>query len=231
MYLSFGSRSIDVALGDVAGTDLRAGRRWSAVRLRHSGGRATVSGLARNDARAVVDALEAARVVWWRCTLAAPIGTLGAVHDRLARLADPPAYVTEKVIRDLRREAEAAAGGFVARWPSALSNTPEIRTLCGSAEGIHAGSRCRGDGERFRRVHARLSRAPRSEDRPALWQDELASGLRHSCGTAIHGVAARPERLGSVSDEELLRIQRPERPSGSDARRRWTRCRRANTRA
>ena len=143
VHLSFGSRSIDVALGDVEGTELRAGRRWSAVRLRHSGGRATVSGLARNDARAVVDALEAARAVWWRRALAAPIGTLGAVHDRLARLADPPAYVTEKVIRDLRREAEAAAGGFAARWPSALSNAPEIRTLRAILEFLEAPDRAR----------------------------------------------------------------------------------------
>ena len=136
--LSFDSRSIVVALGDVEGTELGAGRHWSAVRLRHSGGQATVSGLARNDARAVVDALEAARVVWWRRALAAQIGMLGAVHDRLARLADPPAYVTEKVIRDLRREAHAVAGGFAARWPSALSNAPEIRTLRAVLEFLEA---------------------------------------------------------------------------------------------
>ena len=143
VHLSFGSRSIDVALGDVEGAELSAGRRWSTVRLRHSGGRATVSGLARNDARAVVDALEAARVVWWRRTLAASIGKVGAVHDRLARLADPPAYVTEKVIRDLRREAEAAAGGFVARWPSTLSNAPEVRTLRAILEFLEAPDRAR----------------------------------------------------------------------------------------
>ena len=56
VHLTFGSRSINVALGDFEGTELRAGRRWSAVRLRHSGGRATVSGLARNDERAAVGA-------------------------------------------------------------------------------------------------------------------------------------------------------------------------------
>ena len=173
VHLSFGSRSINVALGDVEGTELRAGRRWSAVRLRHSGGRETVSGLARTDARAIVDALEAARVVWWRRALAAPIGTLGAVHNRLARLADPPAYVTEKAIRDLRREAEAAAGGFAARWPSALSNAPEIRTLRAILEFLEAPDRARAKAneafvarvlDRCRALFDRIEARPLTEE-------------------------------------------------------------------
>lgn len=127
--LSFGSRSTEVSLGDVEGVDLKAGWRWAGIRLRHARGRATVSGLARNDAKALADALETARVHWWRRSLAAEIGTLSSVRDRLAQFSDPPKYVTGDVIRDLRRDAGAAAGGFAARWPNTLSNAPEIRML------------------------------------------------------------------------------------------------------
>ena len=171
--LSFGSRSTDIALGDVEGAELRAGRHWATVGLRHAGGRATVSGLARNDAKAVVDALEAARVAWWRRALAAHIGTLGAVHDGLARLADPPAYVTDGAIRNLLREAEAAASGFVARWPRALSNTPEIRTLRAIFEFLEAPDRARTKAnetfvakelERCRALFDRIEARPLTEE-------------------------------------------------------------------
>ena len=186
--LSFGSRSIKVALGDVEGTELRAGRRWSAVRLRHAGGRATVSGLARNDARAVVDALEAARAAWWRRALTAQIGMLGAVHDRLARLADPPAYVTEEVIRDLRRDSEAAVGGLVARWPRALSNAPEVRTLRAILEFLEAPDRARAKAnEAF--VAKELDRCrtlfDRIEARPLTEEQRRAVVVNERCNLVV----------------------------------------------
>ena len=127
--LSFGSKSTEVSLGDVKGADLEAGGRWAGIRLRHATGKTTVSGLARNDAEAIVDALETARVDWWRRALAAQIGTLSSVHDRLTQFADPPKFVTGEVIRDLKCVAEVAAGGFVGHWPNTLSNAPEIQML------------------------------------------------------------------------------------------------------
>ena len=110
--LSFGSRSTEVSLGDVEGADLKTGWRWAEIGLRHARGKATVSGLARNDAKAFAGALETARVDWWRRSLAAETGTLSSVRDRLVQLSDPPKYVTGDVIRDLRRDAGQRLAGL-----------------------------------------------------------------------------------------------------------------------
>ena len=73
--------------------------------------------------------LEAARLGWWRRTLAAHIETIRSVHDRLVQLADPPRYMARSVFSDLKCDAEKAVSEFAARWPDALSGTPEIRML------------------------------------------------------------------------------------------------------
>ena len=92
------------------------------MRLGHATAGPTVSGLARSEARALAEAIETARVGWWRDQLASQIGALRSVHDRLARFADPPGYVQSDAIRDLVREAQAVAGGLVGHWPDALSD-------------------------------------------------------------------------------------------------------------
>ena len=127
--LSFGSRSREIALRDIEAVRLKAGRRWGGVRLGHATDGATVSGLARTEARELVDAIETARVDWWRGMLAPQIGVLHSVHDRLAGLADPPGYVHADTIRDLTEDAREAASGLVGSWPKCLSDAPEIRLL------------------------------------------------------------------------------------------------------
>ena len=114
----------------------RIGQSWrehgsgAACKIRHASGRETVSGLSWHQARTLVDALEGARLGWWRRTLAPHIETLRSVHDdRLAQLADPPRYMARSVFSDLERDAETAGGEFPARWPDALSGAPEIRML------------------------------------------------------------------------------------------------------
>ena len=127
--LSFAVRFTEVALGDLDAVDVENGRWWASVRLRHAAGREAVSGLSREDARALADALETARSGWWCHALAPQIGTFRSILDQLAQLADPPKYVSIDFIRDLMRDAEKAAGGFAAHWPDSLSNAPEIRML------------------------------------------------------------------------------------------------------
>ena len=127
--LSFAVRFTEVALGDLDAIGVDNGRRWARVRLRHAGGREAVSGLSREDARALADALETARSGWWCHALAPQIGTFRSILDQLAQLADPPKYVSIDLIRDLMRDAEKATGGFTAHWPDSLSNAPEIRML------------------------------------------------------------------------------------------------------
>ena len=75
------------------------------------------------------EALVTARVHWWRRALAAQIVTLHSIHDRLVQSANPPEYMTRSVFRELRRDAEKAAGQFAGRWPNTLSNAQEIRLL------------------------------------------------------------------------------------------------------
>ena len=138
MRLWFAFRFTEVALGDLDAIEVENGRCWASVKLRHAAGRVAVSGLPQEDARALADALETARVGWWCRALARQIGTFRSIHDQLAQLADPPKYVSIDFIRDLMHDAEKAAGGFAAHWPDSLSNAPEIRMLKEIVEFLHA---------------------------------------------------------------------------------------------
>ena len=102
-----------------------------------------MSGLTRGDAHALGDSLESARTRWWRRALAPQIGMLRSIHDCLKQLADPPNYVRIADIRDLTRDAQAAAGGLVGRWPPSLSDTPEIRMLKDILDFLEAPDRAR----------------------------------------------------------------------------------------
>ena len=132
--LQFLWRSIAVPLGDVESVDVEsvdvAGRLlWAGIRIRHAERTSQVSGLTLTVARALADAVETARIDWWRKAIAAQIGALQSVHDRLAVLAAPPKYLTADALRDLVCAAEAVADGFAARWPKSLSGSPEVRML------------------------------------------------------------------------------------------------------
>ena len=116
-------------MGNLEAVDVANGRRWASVKLRHAAGTAAVSGLSREEAQALADALETARIGWWCRALEPQIGKLSSIHDQLTQLADPPKYVGIDLIRDLMRDADTAAGGFAAHWPDSLSNSPEIRML------------------------------------------------------------------------------------------------------
>ena len=136
--LVVGSRSRDIALRDIETVEEKTDWRWAGIRLGYATGAATVSGLSRAEANALADAVETARVHWWRGTLAPQIGMLRSVHDRLAGFADPPRYVDVDILRDLTRDAQAAAGGLVARWPDSLSDAPEIQMLRGILKFLEA---------------------------------------------------------------------------------------------
>ena len=124
-----GSRSATIHIGEVEAVHAITGRHWAGISIRHAAGASLVSGLSREAARALAEALETARRDWWRCALAPQIDTLHSVCDRLAILADPPEFVDVDTFHDLVREAETAAGGLAARWPDSLSDAPEVRML------------------------------------------------------------------------------------------------------
>ena len=120
---------VDVESVDVESVDLAGHLLWASVRIRHEAGSWQVSGLTLAVARALADAVETARIDWWRKALWAQTGSLKSVHDRLAVLAEPPKYLTADALRDLVCAAEAAADGFAARWPTSLSDSPAVRML------------------------------------------------------------------------------------------------------
>ncbi len=126
---SFAVGKKTVPVGDVTAADLRVGRRFGGLRLHHAGGTKTISGLSADDAQALADSLEAARIAYWRNTLAPQIESLRSIHERLNVLASPPKYVHAETIRDLASDAQTTTGGVVGRWPEALSGTAEVRML------------------------------------------------------------------------------------------------------
>ena len=96
---------------------------------------------AARAARTFANALETARLQWWRQMLETQSETLRSVRDRLAQSADPPAYLTRSAFAALRRDAEKAAGQFPAKWPNTLSDAPEIRMLQTIREFLRAPAR------------------------------------------------------------------------------------------
>ena len=127
--LLFGSRRVDISLGDIDAVDVVDGRLYSSVQVIHTTGWEHVSGLPRTDANALADALETARCDWWLRTHAPQMKTLRSVHDRLMALADTPRYLAADALLDLEAEARTVAGGFASRWPEALSDALEVRML------------------------------------------------------------------------------------------------------
>lgn len=143
LKLGFAFRSTDVSIGDLQAVSVKHRFRWASVSVRHALGTATVSGLTRADAQALADSMENARTRWWRRALAPQLGTLRSTHDCLKQLANPPNYVRIADLRDLTRDAKAAAAGLAGQWPPSLSDTPEIRMLMDILDFLKAPDRAR----------------------------------------------------------------------------------------
>ena len=129
LRLTCASRSVAIPLGAIDSAEMKAGRRWGRVRVRHASGAAAVAGLTRADAAALSEALEAARVGWWRRELAARSEALRSVRERLAQFEDPPRYIGRNLCRDIERGAREVSAHFPGQWPDTLSDTPETGML------------------------------------------------------------------------------------------------------
>ena len=128
LRLTYASRSRQIPLGAIDSAKLKTGWRWGRVRV-HAAGEAAVSGLTRADAEALAEALEAARVDWWRRELAARSEALRSIHERLAQFEDPPGYIGHNLCRGLERGAREVAAHFPGQWPHTLSDAPEAGML------------------------------------------------------------------------------------------------------
>ena len=129
LILTFASTSRAIPLGDIEASEVEHGRYWGAMRVACASGTALVSGLTKSDTAALADALEAARIRWWRDAIAARTELLQSVNERLTSLSSPPRYVRHSVFQKLKKDAESAVDGFETRWPGSLSSTPEFQML------------------------------------------------------------------------------------------------------
>ena len=129
LILTFASTSRAIPLEDIETADVEHGRYWGGMQVGCASRKALVSGLAKGDAAALADALEAARTHWWQDVVATRIELVQSVYDRLARLSSPPRYVRHSVFQELKRDAERAVDGFEPRWPGSLSSAPEFQML------------------------------------------------------------------------------------------------------
>ena len=182
LRLTYASRSGEIPLGAIDSAELKAGRRWGRVRVRHASGEAAVSGLTRADAEALAAALEAARVGWWRREYAARNEALRSVHGRLAQLEDPPGYVGRNLCRDLEGGAREVAALFPGQWPDSLSDAPEagmlaaVREFLDSPEALRARANetyVAGELEGCRAFFDRVEARPLTEEqRRAVVVDE-----------------------------------------------------------
>ncbi len=129
LQLEHGPLSSKIPLGNIESAKIKTGWIWSKLQLRYDGRESIVSGLSLNDSQSFVQTLETARIRWWRRTLEFQIDDLRSVHDELAQLVDPPAYLTRSTFAKLRNRVQSAAGQFTDRWPDSLSDTPEIQML------------------------------------------------------------------------------------------------------
>ena len=143
LILTYRSWFREIPFGEIDRVEEESAWCRASIRICHASGDVAVSGLLHDDAKALSNALENARVEWWRFALTAQIGTLRSVHDRLAQLANPSKYLTQSDFRDLKHDAERIANEFLARWPNTLSNTPEIRMLKSILELLEAPDRFR----------------------------------------------------------------------------------------
>ena len=182
LRLTCGSRSVAIPLGAIDSAEMKAGRRWGRVRVRHASGAAAVSGLTRADAAAFSEALEAARVGWWRRELAARSEALRAVRERLAQFEDPPRYIGRNLCRDVERGAREVSAHFPGQWPDTLSDTPETGILTAVREFLNRPDALRaranetyvaGELERSRAFLDRVEARPLTdEQRRAVVVDE-----------------------------------------------------------
>ena len=143
LILTRTSGSTKIHFRGIETTKIVTGWFWDGIQIRHANRAAVVSGLSRPEAQAFAEALEGARVDWWRRTLAAHVGILRSVDDRLAQLEDPPRYMAHIVFSDLERDAKDVVSQFPSRCPPKLSGVAEIRMLKATQDFLRDSEACR----------------------------------------------------------------------------------------
>ena len=125
----FSIRATTIPLGEIQVVDSQLRRRRGTISIGTRHRVRTVSGLRRQDAEELLDALEGARANWWGEELARHANTLSSIKDRLTELSSPSSYQGKRQLGVLRAMADAAARRFPGHWPNSLASAPGIVTL------------------------------------------------------------------------------------------------------
>ena len=127
LTMPLGLREIPVR--DIYSVSLEGLWGWGGVRLRTARGETVVSGLRRRDAATLATAVEDARIVWFRETLAAHARALRTIDARLAALSNPLSYVRHRAFLSLVDEVQQASSSLPKWWPDALAAEPQVTSL------------------------------------------------------------------------------------------------------
>ena len=193
LLLDHRSSSKKISLGNIKSAEFKTGWIWSKVWIHHDDGEAVIPGLPPASTQAFVQALETARVQWWRRTLALQTKTLRAVHEKLMQLASPSAYLRHRAFLELKNEVESTAEQFSACWPGSLSDEPEIRILQAILDFAKNPDRVREEAntafitnelERSKELFDRIEKRPLTEEqRKAVVVDEDRSLVVAAAGS------------------------------------------------
>lgn len=123
------SRSLTVDFGQIETVEIEKGWFGHSVKIRLTDGEKAVSGLPGNQARALADGLEAARVYWWQKTLNAQHDLIQSAYNDISKLAAPTSYMRFSLFSILERNASQVVTLFPRSSPKQLSSSSEIKKL------------------------------------------------------------------------------------------------------
>ena len=129
MALAFSLGSVKIPLGEIDAVETQAHWRWRTVRIRSGRMCRPISGLSPHDAGALVDALDGARIRWWRQTLDRRADAIESICARLEKISNPSTYWRKREFSDLKTLAESVGRHFPGRWPEQLAQASEIVSL------------------------------------------------------------------------------------------------------
>ena len=129
LALAFSLGSVKIPLGEIDAVETQVHWRWHTVRIRSGRRHRPISGLSRHDAGALVDALDGARICWWRQALDRRADTIESICARLEKISNPSTYSKKREFSDLKLLAGSVGRHFLGRWPEQLAQASEIVSL------------------------------------------------------------------------------------------------------
>ena len=123
------SSSLTIDFGQIETVEIEKGWFGDSVKILLTDGEKAVSGLPGNQARALADGLEAARVYWWQKTLDAQNGLIQSAYNGVTKLTAPTSYMRISLFSFFERDASHVVTLFPRSSPKQLSSSSAIKKL------------------------------------------------------------------------------------------------------